>query len=348
MAPSNKPKVHESSAYDFLSSLMRIENNEGFTPQADPDRFVSDWSEQALDLMPTPIRNSLAVFFNRETGYAMSLAGGIAQGQLQDAAAFRKYVKELPPEDILVRFLYTGIGPGREADSADIRAMTGNDKAAVAFINEHLAFSSREKWQMLQFLLDPPAMKHQLLALFDWHYSNLYAEIESDIAAFIAKYSRELSSRIEKYGDEYVKLLLPMDYSKRSDATVTLAVSRFTETGSSFDILSDLLVCGYRYADDVANQHSIMAGSRIFKTLADETRLQILRLLAEKPWYGHELAARLNLTNSTISHHVSMLSYQGLIRAYREDNKVYFELDRADFLESVQNAARRVISDDWE
>ncbi|HSL93363.1 MAG TPA: metalloregulator ArsR/SmtB family transcription factor [Bacillota bacterium] len=346
MILSNKAKVHESSAYDFLSSLMRIENNEAFAPQEDPDRFVSEWSDQARGKMPVTIRNSLAVFFSRETGYAMSLAGYIARARLQDAAAFLDYIKELPPEEILVHFLYTGIGPGRETSSDDVKAMTGNDKAAVAFINEHLTFTPREKWQMLQFLLDPPAMKRELLVLLDWHFSNLYAEIESDVASFVTKYSRELSHRIDKYGDEYIRLLLPVDYSKRSDATVTMAVSRFTETGSSFDILSDLLVCGYRYADEVADQHAIMAGSKIFKTLADETRLQILRLLAEKPWYGHELATRLNLTNSTISHHVSMLSYQGLIRAYREDNKVYFQLDRADFLESVQNAARRVISDD--
>ena len=346
MTKPGKAVVHCSTAYDFLASLTRIENNDDFTSGQDADRHLSEWARQAAERMPAAIRESLSVFFSRETGYGITLAGQIAEAGAESAESFLSHVSAMSPQDILVPFIYAGIGPRRDISREDVESVAGNDKMAVAFINENLTFTPREKWQMLQFLLDPAGMKRELLALLHWHYDNLYAAMEPEIRALVASRCQELKNRIDKFGDEYVKLLLPLDYSRRRDATLTLAVSHFWESGSTFLILSDLLICGSAYLEEMADLHAIVAGSKIFKTLADETRLQILRLLAEKPCYGHELATRLNLSNSTISHHVSLLSIQGLIRAYREENKVYFSLDPAEFLDSVAGAARRVISDD--
>ena len=51
----------------------------------------------------------------------------------------------------------------------------------------------------------------------------------------------------------------------------------------------------------------------LFKALADPARLRILGLLAERPHAGHELAARLELTPPTISHHMRRLVDAGLV-----------------------------------
>src|SRR5688572_29855571 len=47
--------------------------------------------------------------------------------------------------------------------------------------------------------------------------------------------------------------------------------------------------------------------SLLFKALADPARLRILGLLADRAHAGHELADRLALTPSTISHHMRRL-----------------------------------------
>lgn len=52
---------------------------------------------------------------------------------------------------------------------------------------------------------------------------------------------------------------------------------------------------------------------KLFKALADPARLRILGLLAERPHAGHELAARLELTPPTISHHMRRLVDAGLV-----------------------------------
>jgi DNA-binding transcriptional ArsR family regulator len=51
------------------------------------------------------------------------------------------------------------------------------------------------------------------------------------------------------------------------------------------------------------------------KALADEARLNILALLLQGPHTGEQLAVLLDLSASTISHHLARLRQAGLVRA---------------------------------
>jgi hypothetical protein len=55
--------------------------------------------------------------------------------------------------------------------------------------------------------------------------------------------------------------------------------------------------------------------ARLLKVIADESRLRILGLLAEGPLVGKEIAARLDLTPPTVSHHMRKLVDAGIVTA---------------------------------
>jgi DNA-binding transcriptional ArsR family regulator len=65
----------------------------------------------------------------------------------------------------------------------------------------------------------------------------------------------------------------------------------------------------------------------LYKALADESRIQILMILSRGPRNGQALAAELEMTPPTITHHMARLRKAGLVRERRERNMVYFELD---------------------
>nr|WP_225445528.1 metalloregulator ArsR/SmtB family transcription factor [Paenibacillus arenosi] len=73
------------------------------------------------------------------------------------------------------------------------------------------------------------------------------------------------------------------------------------------------------------------------KVLSDEKRIHIIQLLNRAPRYGHELAKELNLTNSTISHHLNALTTTGIVKAIRQENKVYYHVDKERIAEVLQN-----------
>jgi len=55
-----------------------------------------------------------------------------------------------------------------------------------------------------------------------------------------------------------------------------------------------------------------------FKALADENRLKIVGLLAQRELSTEQLAASLNLTSGTVTHHLNKLAEAGLVRAHAE------------------------------
>ena len=80
----------------------------------------------------------------------------------------------------------------------------------------------------------------------------------------------------------------------------------------------------------------------IFKVLADETRLKILRALDEKESYVELLAERLSLTPATVSFHMKKLLAAGLVDARREQlQSLIFQSDGGETAEELREEAYR-------
>ena len=160
MSLVDKVTVHNNTGYDFFSSLIRIANNAAFTPAKGPNQEIRDWAEWALTQFPPDMRKLLTVFFNEEAAYGMTLCGYVAHWNTPSTRAFLARLEQLPAQDMLQRFLYIGIGPGKDISPDDIRKLIADDKEAVRFITDHLSFSGQEKWQVLQFIMDQIGRAH--------------------------------------------------------------------------------------------------------------------------------------------------------------------------------------------
>jgi len=66
--------------------------------------------------------------------------------------------------------------------------------------------------------------------------------------------------------------------------------------------------------------------SRLFKALADKTRLKILMLLDIREMCVCEIMVALDLTQPTASHHLGILEIVGLLTDRREGKWVFYSL----------------------
>lgn len=64
-----------------------------------------------------------------------------------------------------------------------------------------------------------------------------------------------------------------------------------------------------------------------FKALAEPKRLKIVGILAQQPYSVEELAAMLDLRESTVSHHLSLLAKAGLVSARAEGYYSIYQLE---------------------
>lgn len=67
----------------------------------------------------------------------------------------------------------------------------------------------------------------------------------------------------------------------------------------------------------------------LLKTIADETRLRILGLLAGQAHSGRELADALGLTAATVSHHMKRLSQVGIVEVTQDGTRHLYRLNAA-------------------
>jgi biotin operon repressor len=76
---------------------------------------------------------------------------------------------------------------------------------------------------------------------------------------------------------------------------------------------------------------------QFFKALSDENRLKIVGLLARGAHSGEELAALLEITPATVSHHLARLSAAGLVTARMDGHAKRYRL-RLDVLHAMANS----------
>jgi predicted transcriptional regulator len=81
---------------------------------------------------------------------------------------------------------------------------------------------------------------------------------------------------------------------------------------------------------------------QFFKVLADEKRLQIVGLLAGCEYSVEELAAILDLSSATVSHHLRRLADAGLVQARADQHYHVYSLQ----LQTLRDRAQQVLSTD--
>ncbi len=73
----------------------------------------------------------------------------------------------------------------------------------------------------------------------------------------------------------------------------------------------------------------------LFKCLADRSRLQILKSLAQEDMYVERLAERLGLTPPTVSFHLKKLSEVGAVRSYKTQYYTMYSLQEGIFRTTI-------------
>src|SRR6516162_8002449 len=75
---------------------------------------------------------------------------------------------------------------------------------------------------------------------------------------------------------------------------------------------------------------------RLFKGLADPTRLRMVAAMVDRPRCGQDLAAEVGVSPATVSHHLRVLSEAGLVVETRQPPYAFYQLDLAGLQEAVK------------
>jgi DNA-binding transcriptional ArsR family regulator len=127
-----------------------------------------------------------------------------------------------------------------------------------------------------------------------------------------------------------------MSTSKTSRRLERLAKSGICSSENASEYAGELKKLGERAmtSEDAEKQ------SKVFKALADETRLRILGLLRAREMCVCEVMVALNLTQPTASHHLGILENVGLIKDRKEGKWVFYSIADPRLVENTYRLVR--------
>lgn len=349
---------HRSEVYDFLASIFRLHCNEQLSvnnfddllaEQAKFNEELQNWVTITKKKIPNDIQDLISKFFDFETFYGICLIPCIGINKIDSILDFIRFVEEMDDVNLFEKFLYSGYGPqSSKIDKELIEKLLKDEKLAMKFINEELSIPSQNKWNLLQFFMNPENMRKEFVYLLNWYYENIYIDEVDRVMKLSEKSLDKIEKKIRKYGYEYLNLLTFTDYSKdKTSKEIIITVSYFYDL-ASFNSMGeehpDVFMKGYRQPDVIIERkHALLSNVQMFKSLADETRLNIVKLLSKRPWYGHELAKELNLSNSTISYHLGMLVFSDFAKLEKVDNRTYYKLDPENMKRIITEAIDKML-----
>lgn len=165
-------------------------------------------------------------------------------------------------------------------------------------------------------------------AVYQRSYGRCEAELHQRATAAIPRFEELYSVAPKDFFHEYVGPDI-----ENFDKQVRIHVSPLTQFGSFVSITGSPQVphsirLGINIEQARNRNSDVEMVDKFCKAISDKTRLEILRLLSGRAWYGQELAKRLELSPAAISYHMGFFYSVNLISMKRIDQKGYFVLDK--------------------
>ena len=88
--------------------------------------------------------------------------------------------------------------------------------------------------------------------------------------------------------------------------------------------------------NEIIDENAVKKKSRLFRALADTTRLKILMLLEMREMCVCEIMVALNLTQPTASHHLGILEKEGIIKRRKEGRWVFYAIANLEIIEGIE------------
>lgn len=88
--------------------------------------------------------------------------------------------------------------------------------------------------------------------------------------------------------------------------------------------------------NDDLDEETLFIVSQTFKAISDPTRIRILHLLSQKEYSVNEMADKLSMLQSTVSHQLRFLKNLRLVKYRREGTSIYYTCDDKHVMDILQ------------
>lgn len=322
--------------FEFLYSLFAIGTRDQFYKMIadynlEPNEDIRAFINESKNNLSQYLQKELKYFFD-SSGLGYILYKIILNNEnIKEISELITAVENLSNNDLALLMVRSFLKESLSLEELLALSLEETGKHRILNILEKANFQHKDrKKKIVEVLENPEEIKQRLLLLLKQYYEKNFKTIE-------AKLEMELSLEKEKYKANYsanpenfiLKYLNIDNITEYSDILVHISFFKYVgiqhysleEVNSSdwfiLGIYTDVLFDSKKNDEDLAC---------FFKALSDVNRIKIVKLLKCRPWFGQELAKKLNLTPATISYHMGFLQQAGLVTYEKSEKRSYFSL----------------------
>ncbi|MDR7415012.1 MAG: metalloregulator ArsR/SmtB family transcription factor [Armatimonadota bacterium] len=325
--PRTEPhlRVEASSVYDFLAALFVVHHH-GRSLEFD---VPEEWIRRARRALGPRLRRDLARFAGPRA-FFLSLVT-LLDRQVAEASvpAFVDQVARLPAEELVLLLLTSppAARPARPHLCEVLRTRPGPARAALRRFGQAYPRELGRREAVALASRDPREVQEGMVRLLRRFYQAVYAPEEDRILPLLqqdAARKRERARRLplQSFVEEATGGLV-LDPAAASEVIVAPSyfVRPYNLVVDHGGIRTYITPLGAEATPD-----ALETVRRVARALADESRLRILRLLAERAMYTQQIAEALGTSHVTVLHHLAVLRAARLIRVVERQQTRWYTL----------------------
>ncbi|RXJ04378.1 ArsR family transcriptional regulator [Anaerobacillus alkaliphilus] len=317
-----------SPAIELLAAMFRTNCHEKLSNDSDNVPIeLEKWVKKTRSSLTPEMKSELEVFFSFESFFGLTLIPNtIISEQAEEIEDFLSYLKNMSPLELITMFTHSGYGTQRKIPTHV------EDPATLAPFIKEMNFPEVEKWKLTYLCANAEDSKKRLVQLIEGFYLQYFLPELELLTQIHYDSLLELESELIDDPQQKIAKLLRIDYDYNQEKIIFIP-SYFYDSSSctSYQDESQQLFFVYGVRSIHINLHEKLNEEKLyerFKALADENRMKMIKILNSTPCSGYELAHKLGLSNSTISHHVSILSSQGFLSITKQEKKNLYTVNK--------------------
>lgn len=330
----NKPptvRIDVGLAYELLLSITVFQEQDEYAYEIDRQWFETARMQAQPDLLDALSQfPSSYMLWHRLIGLVYDSAPP------HDVPAFLAHLEEISSLDLRLYLLGYYERSARKNVPLDIivQAAEGDEEAQQQYLQRQGSHLTRlhEEEQLAElhhiFSTEPDAMKTKLLFIIRQWYERVFRASEQQILPLLERDAATKKALQQTLSPERLietatnGIMYVPEPGMRRVLLVPTFIGRPTN-----DIMQyhDITIFCYPIADEIvaeSNQDPPTRLVRLYKALADEKRLRILKLLKLHSYSLQELADEFGVPKTTMHHHLITLRTAGLVLAHSDD-KIY-------------------------
>lgn len=329
---SSEPQVETGlhGAADLLIALWLVDGCDEMTQSLEEYGLGADWFARFAESLSSETRSIVEQVGSGHVWIsAMSILDGMPDGSTVED--FIAHVASMDPSDLRLTLLSM-----KEADSSEYDrlapAAAAGDQQAVAELMALPVVLEHQRWadsMRLLLELEPSETTDLLVGAMRGVHADVFAAHETEFRPILERdisAKRTMAERIST--ERFVELAtngisIAKQGYRRPILLIPTIVGRpwniFTESSSRM-IIAYPVADEYMQADPDAPPTWLI---KTYKALGDERRLRILRRLSRGPASLHELTDELDVSKSTLHHHMMLLRAAGLVKILIGADKEY-------------------------